>query len=118
VTQLASGHLSKAFDRDAFRRKCEELAPKLSDIPPETRDALALVMKFVDRVIKVQAGGSLTALRAYRSYQNWSTALNVTPMSFISFNGNLKGFLTEFGGERITREQSPEKCDTWHGITL
>lgn len=118
MTQTGSGPFTQAFDAEAFRRTCDDLAGRLADIPPESPDALAIVMKFVDRVIRAEEGGTLTATRAYASYANWSTALNVAPMPFAIFNANLRQFLLAYGADRITRVQSCETCDTWHGIAL
>lgn len=120
VSYVEGQMMTKGFDEEAFRAKCEQLQQAgLDKIEASSPDRLAVMMKFIDRMLTVKADGRVTAKRAYACYHNWSTSLSAIPMPYLDFQKNLRTFIETFGGDRIAREkESPAPGDSYRGITL
>jgi hypothetical protein len=112
--------MTKGFDQDAFRAKCEQLQREgLDKIAADSADRLAVTMKFIDRMLTVDPNGAITSKRAYACYRNWSTSLSAVPMPPNDFQVHLRTFIEAFGGDRIVRDHaSPTPGDSYRGITL
>lgn len=86
-------------DLASFRKHCESIRDTgLETVRPNSPDHIAVMMKFVDRIMSTGPEGKVTGDRAYTAYLSWSAHLHVPPMPRATFKSHLHNLITVFSG--------------------
>ncbi len=102
-----------------FRLRCEQLQDQgLGIIAPDSRDHLAVMMKYVNRALRTVPEGTVTGDAAYKSYSIWSRMLGAKPMVETTFKSDLLNLIATFGSEAIHVHRLPEGDHLYSGLTL
>lgn len=111
------GSISQRYDRDTYLKAVGDITSSVDSIPVTTQDPLAIVLKFVNRTLKLEPRAELSCSRAYASYEMWCLLLGIEPVAHNVFSGTLNHFVDEILDGKVKRVKGVDD-DVYQGLAL